>query len=267
MKRKIVISVAPVAAGSPVDADALAKDMEKCARAGASMCHLHCRRPDGSLTPDTDYMYECFDKILARTDLVVQVSTGGVSEMDIRQRCLPLDYPKTETASLNAGTTNLRDAVYLNTFDDIAYCAKAVYQRGIIPDVEVFDIGMINNIQLTADRLPFRRPIFYNLVFGHKGGMQPTIDSLIAFRSMVPKDACWGVTHYGRDNWDFLAAAIAMGAKTVRIGFEDSNYMDENQYADHNYQLVERLVTLVKAMGLSPATPDETRKIMGTLPK
>ena len=58
-----------------------------------------------------------------------------------------------------------------------------------------------------------------------------------------------------------------MGAKTVRIGFEDSNYMDENQYADHNYQLVERLVTLVKAMGLSPATPDETRKIMGTLPK
>ncbi len=229
MKRKIVISVAPVAAGSPVDADALAKDMEKCARAGASMCHLHCRRPDGSLTPDTDYMYECFDKILARTDLVVQVSTGGVSEMDIRQRCLPLDYPKTETASLNAGTTNLGDAVYLNTFDDIAYCAKAVYQRGIIPDVEVFDIGMINNIQLTADRLPFRRPIFYNLVFGHKGGMQPTIDSLIAFRSMVPKDACWGVTHYGRDNWDFLAAAIAMGAKTVRIGFEDSNYMDENQ--------------------------------------
>lgn len=267
MKRKIVISVAPVAAGSPVNAEALAVDVEQCARSGASMCHLHCRRPDGSLTPDTSYMYECFDKILARTDIVVQVSTGGVSDMTICQRCLPLAYPKTETASLNAGTTNLGNSVYVNTFDDIDYCANAVYKRGIIPDVEVFDIGMIHNIESTARRLPFRHPIFYNLVFGHKGGMQPTIDSLIAFRSMVPQNACWGVTHYGRDNWDFLAAAIAMGAKTVRIGFEDSNYLDEGQYAQYNFELVRRLADLVRAMGMEPATPKETRQIMGILPK
>ena len=267
MNDKIVISVAPIQAGAPVDADALAADMEKCVQAGASMCHLHCRRPDGSLTPDISYMSQCFDKILAKTDVVVQVSTGGVSDMDIVQRCEPLKYPKAETASLNAGSTNLGDAVYINTFEDIRHCAREVYAHGIIPDVEVFDIGMINNVEMTAKELPFRRPIFYNLVFGHKGGMQPTMESLVAFRSMVPADAKWGVTHYGRQNWRFLAAAIAMGAATVRIGFEDSAYLSETENAVHNYQLVERLVDMVKAMGIEPATVAEARQIMGCLPK
>lgn len=267
MNDKIVISVAPIQAGTPVDADMLASDMYKCIQAGASMCHLHCRRPDGSLTPDISYMSECFDKIRAKADVVVQVSTGGVSEMDIVQRCEPLKYPKAETASLNAGSTNLGEAVYINSFDDIRYCAREVYAHGIIPDVEVFDIGMINNVEMTAAELPFRRPIFYNLVFGHKGGMQPNMESLIAFRSMVPRDAKWGVTHYGRDNWRFLAAAIAMGAATVRIGFEDSAYLSPDENAVYNYQLVERLVEMVKAMGIEPATVAEAREIMGCLPK
>lgn len=264
---KIIISVAPVRAGDAVDADALAKDMEQCVKEGASMCHLHCRKPDGTLTPDISYMSECFDKILSKSDMVVQVSTGGVSAMNIEERCLPLQYPKTETASLNAGSTNLGDSLYINSFEDIAFCAREVYNRSIIPDVEVFDIGMINNIEMTAQTCPFRRPIFYNLVFGHKGGMQPTIDSLIAFRSMVPKDAKWGVTHYGRNDWRFLAAAIAMGASTVRIGFEDSAYLSSNQSASYNYELVKRLAELIRSMGLKPASVQEAREILGCLSK
>lgn len=263
--RKIVVSVAPVAAGTPVDADALAFDLEKCAQAGAAMVHLHCRKPDGSLTPNIGYMAECFDKILERADFVVQASTGGVSDMDIVQRCRPLEYPKVETASLNAGSTNLGDAVYLNPFEDIEYCATEIYNRRVIPDVEVFDIGMIENIERMKGKIPLRQPIFYNLVFGHRGGMQPTVDSLIAFRSMVPRDAKWGVTHFGRDNWEFLAAALALGAETVRIGFEDSAYLAPGVQAQHNYELVERLVHMIKAMGLENASPAQARKIMGTL--
>ena len=114
--RKVIISVAPVAAGTPVDKILLAEDVKKCVEAGASMCHLHCRKPDGSLTPDIAYMSECFDEILKRTDVVVQASTGGVSDMNIQERCNPLDYPRTETASLNGGTTNLGENVYINSF-------------------------------------------------------------------------------------------------------------------------------------------------------
>ena len=210
-KRKVIISLAPVEAGTPVDADSLAEDVEKSARAGAAMCHLHCRRPDGALTPDISYLSECFDQILAKTDLVGQASTGGVSDLTMEERCFPLAYPHTESASLNGGTTNLGEAVYINSFDDIRYCAQQVYDRNVIPEIEVFDIGMFHNIMSTTTEVPYRNPIIFNLVFGHKGGMQPTIESLAAFRSFVPAGTKWGVTHFGRDNWNFLAAAIAMG--------------------------------------------------------
>lgn len=267
MSRKVIISLAPVKANTPIDKVALAEDVRLCVEKGAGMCHLHCRLPDGSLTPDTTDFIATFEEILARTDVLVQASTGGVSNMTIQERCHPLDYWRVESASLNGGSTNLNGAVYINTDEDIAYCAQQSYDHGIIPEVEVFDIGMIYNIERNAQQQPYRRPIFYNLVFGHKGGMQPDITCLQAFRSAVPQDAKWGVTHYGRDNWEFLAAAIAMGASVVRIGFEDSAYLSQGVQAQYNHQLVERLVQLIRAIGLEPATPDEARRIMGTLPR
>ena len=260
--RKVIISLAPVKAGEEVNAEKLAKDVEKSVQLGASMCHLHCRRPDGSLTPDISYMTECFEEILKRTDVVVQASTGGVSDMDIQKRCNPLEYEKVETASLNGGTTNLGESVYINSFDDIRYCAKAVYERGILQETEVFDIGMIHNMALVREEQPFAEPMLFNLVFGHKGGMQPTPEMLTAFWSFVPSDALWGVTHFGRDNWSFLAMAIAMGASVVRIGFEDSDYLNEGERAVYNYQLVERLAALIRLMGLETASPDEARELL-----
>ena len=260
--RKVIISLAPVQAGASVDAIKLAEDVEKSVQLGAAMCHLHCRKPDGSLTPDISYMVECFEEILKRTDVVVQASTGGVSDMNIQERCNPLDYARVESASLNGGTTNLGEAVYINSFEDIRYCADAVYKRGILPETEVFDIGMIHNMEIVKREQPFADPMLFNLVFGHKGGMQPTPEMFSAFRSFVPKDALWGVTHFGRDNWTFLAMAVAMGATVVRVGFEDSAYLAEGESAQYNWQIVEKLVTLIRAMGLEPATPDEAREIL-----
>lgn len=259
---KIIISVAPVEAGTPVDAVPLAEDVAKCVEAGAAMCHLHCRKPDGSLTEDTSYLETCFEEILKRTDVVVQASTGGVSDLTIKQRCTPLDYKKVESASLNVGSTNLGEAVYINSFEQVRYCSQAVYDHKIIPEIEVFDIGMIHNVEFVRETIPFRDPVLFNLVFGHKGGMQPRMDSLAVFRSFVPSWGKWGVTHFGRDNWNFLAAAIAMGARIVRIGFEDSHYLAPGVMAKYNYELVEKLVKLIHAMDFAVASPAEAREIM-----
>ena len=264
---KIVVSVAPVRAGDPVDAKKLAEDVARSAQAGASMVHLHCRKPDGSLTPDISYLVECFEEIGKKCDIVFQASTGGVSNMNIEERCHPLAYEKVESASLNAGSTNMGDAVYLNPAAEIRYCSEEIYKAQVIPDIEVFDIGMFYNIERLKGTVPFRTPLFYNLVFGHAGGMQPNIDDLIAFRSRVPQGAKWGVTHYGRDNWQFLAAASAMGASTVRIGFEDSHYLSPEEDAVYNWQLVEHLVRLIRDMGREPATPEEARKMLGVCKK
>lgn len=260
--RKVIISLAPVEAGRPIDKEALVKDVVESVKAGAAMCHLHCRRSDGSLTPDITELVDTFERITEKTDVVIQASTGGVSDMSIRERCNPLDYWRVESASLNGGSTNLGEAVYINTFEDIRYCARAVYDREIIPEIEVFDIGMIYNIEMTRKQVPYRDPVLYNLVFGHKGGMQPNPECLTAFCRAVPDDAKWGVTHYGRDNWEFLATAIGMGASVVRIGFEDSRYLSHGVEAAANCQLVEKLAVLLDAMDLAPAAPEEARELL-----
>ncbi len=265
MKRKVIISVAPVKAGDAIDSGSLAKDIEQCVKEGASMCHLHSRLQEGELSEDTTYLVECFEKIREKTDVVIQVSTGGISNMTIEQRCKPLEYDKAETASLNGGSTNLGEAIYNNCFEDIRYCANMSYERGIIPEVEVFDIGMIHNIERLKkeEHTNFKEPIMYNLVFGHQGGMQATVQSLYAFQSFVPQDAIWGVTHYGRQDWSFLATALAMGASLVRIGFEDSRYMDDRTTAKYNYALVQKLVEIIHVLGLEVASVKEARNLMG----
>lgn len=252
----------PVEAGAPIDKEALVEDVAECAKKGAAMCHLHCRSLDGRLTKDTGELEDIFDRIAKRTDLICQVSTGGVSDMSIEERCRPLRYPGAESASLNAGSTNLGEAVYINSFADIRYCAQEVYSRGIVPEIEVFDIGMIYNIRLTKEQVLYREPVIYNLVFGHKGGLPANMECLTAFRAAVPKDALWGVTHFQRDNWEFLAAAIAMGASIVRIGFEDSAHLAGGRRAAFNHQLTEKLVRLLRAMDLEAASPQEARGIM-----
>ncbi len=266
--RKVIISLAPIPGpAASINIEAVAEDIAKSIDAGAGMCHIHCKDREGVLTPDITVLTELFETITAKRDVVVQASTGGVSDMNIKERCNPLNYDKVESASLNGGTTNLGEAVYINSFEDIRYCARTCYEKQILPEIEVFDIGMIHNINLVRKEIPFCDPVLFNLVFGHKGGMQPTVEALAAFRSFVPQDCLWGVTHFGRDNWTFLAAAIAMGAAVVRIGFEDSPYLEDGTNALYNYQVVEKLVNLIRAMGLEPATPEDARKILNIAPK
>lgn len=261
--RKVIISLAPIPGpAEQVLKEAVVLDIVKSIDAGAAMCHIHSKDTEGNLTPDISLLTELFEKVREKRDVVIQASTGGISKMSIQERCYPLQFEKVESASLNGGSTNLGEAVYLNSFEDIRYCAKICYEKNILPEIEVFDIGMINNVNLVREELPFRNPVLFNLVFGHKGGMQPTLEALCAFKSFVPTDSLWGVTHFGRDNWTFLAAAIAMGATVIRIGFEDSAYLEEGIKAEANYQVVERLVQLIRAMGLEPATPGKAREIL-----
>ncbi len=88
-------------------------------------------------------------------------------------------------------------------------------------------------------------------------------EMLSAFRSFVPKDALWGVTHFGRDNWTFLAMAIAMGASVVRVGFEDNIYLERGRKAKSNGELVEKVAALAKLLGREVATSEEARVILG----
>jgi 3-keto-5-aminohexanoate cleavage enzyme len=261
--RKIIISLAPVAATSKnIDPRTIADEVIEASRVGASMVHLHVREKTGELTKDLTVFKDTVELICRDSDIVIQASTGGISNLSIEERCTPLEYDRVETASLNGGSVNLGDAVYKNSFSDIKYCAERVREQKILPEFEVFEIGMINNIKIVGAEVPLQDPVLFNIVLGHKGAMPATIEALTAFKQFIPENALWGITHFGRKDFSLLTTAVAMGASLVRIGFEDSPYIDDEKIAENNVVLVKKIAEIIRSMGMDVASPQEAREIL-----
>lgn len=268
MNNKVLISVAPVAAtDTNVDPSAVARDVIACAKAGAGMVHLHVRDRHGRLTPDLADFKDTVERIIKETDIVVEASTGGVSAMTIEERCAPLSYDAVECASLNVGSVNLGDAVYANPIGDVKKCVKAIIDQGKTPEVEVFELGMIHTTRKLYEDFTFRDPLLLSIVLGHEGAAPATSEALIALRAAIPPNMAWGITHAHRQSNDIITAAIAMGARTVRIGFEDSPYIEPGRKVASNLPLVEHCVTLLRAMGKEPMTPAEARAAFAIRPR
>ena len=268
MSDTVIISLAPVAADCPrVIPEELAQEILASVEHGAAIVHLHVRDQQGRLTPDTRDFQATIDYVMHHSNLIIQASTGGVSTMSIAERCAPLTCPGVEMASLNVGSVNLGDVVYFNPGPDVEYCSRQITARNIIPEFEIFEIGMINNILALQDKIKFKQPMLFNIVLGHRGSTPATVDALIALRSMIPRDALWGITHFGRKNFDIIAAAVGMGASEVRIGFEDSYYLSVEERAEHNYQQVAKLATLIRSMDKKVATPEIARQMLAIPPR
>ncbi len=110
-----------------------------------------------------------------------------------------------------------------------------------------------------------QRPVLFSVVLGHRGAAPATMQALDLMVQMLPDDSSkvlWGITHSGRKNWDIIGAALDRGAKTVRVGFEDSNYVDENTTTTNNYDLVTKAVKVMAEHDCEPMTPEEARKLL-----
>jgi 3-keto-5-aminohexanoate cleavage enzyme len=191
--RKLILTVAPVSAVSlKTDPLATARDVIASIGQGASIVHLHVRDENTRLTDDLTALKKTVEAITAESDAIIQVSTGGVSQMTIEQRCAPLYYEKVEMASLNVGSVNLGEAVYQNPMRDVRYCAEQLVKQGILPETEIFEIGMIHTLIELSQEYSLRKPMLLNMILGVKGAAPATIETLVAMRSFVPKDAMWG---------------------------------------------------------------------------
>ena len=142
MENKVLVSVAPVAADDKVIIpEKIAEDVYECYKAGAAMVHLHVRDREGNLTPDMTLLEETLRLIRKDSDIVIEVSTGGVSNLTIQERCAPLYSDLVEACSLNVGSTNLGKNVYSNPVDDVEYCVREILKQKKTPEVETFEIG------------------------------------------------------------------------------------------------------------------------------
>ena len=267
--KKMMISVAPVNAMDTVnEPKQIAADVYECYKLGASMVHLHCRDDAGRLTPDLQHLKETVDLIKEKCDIVIEISTGGVSGLTIQERCTPC-YPNwVECNSLNVGSVNLGDAVYQNPIQDVEYCVNTILKNGKIPETEVFEIGMLHTLKQLDDKFGFVKPVFIAVVLGHIGAMPATEFALRTMCAGISEyfpdrnQVVWGITHANRTDWSVIEQAIELGADGMRIGFEDSHYINTDLIAQNNAQIVEEAVKRIQQKHREPMSPKEVRALL-----
>ena len=274
MNRKIIVTVAPVChvgkeipaeCKNPLTPEEITEDVLACAEAGACMVHLHTRDLKGEQTFDLKVFQQTIDMIHAHSDIIIQGSTGGLSSLTLAERCVCLDVPDVEIASLNMGSVNFGESVYINTLPDIRYWSERMKQTHVVPEMELFDLSMVETCTKLADEGVLKRPLHYNFCVGKgtSSNLSATGRNLYFMSQLAEPGTSWGINHDQMDDFSMLACAIGMGANAVRVGFEDSFYYAPGKRAATNAELVTKLVALIRMMGCEPATPDEARQMLG----
>lgn len=266
---KLIITAAMVGAevtradqpNLPITPTEIAAAAVACREAGASIIHLHVRRDDGSATQDRERFRETIEAIRAKTDVIVQVSTGGAVGMQPEERLQPLAL-NPEMATLTCGTVNFSNEVFWNDPALIRQFAAEMKARGVRPEFEIFDAGMVQNaLRLLADGL-VEPPLHFDFVLGVPGALPASPKNLLYLSELLPAGATWSVAGIGRHQLPLATLAMVMGGH-VRVGFEDNINYRKGELAQSNAQLVARVARISHELDRAIATPDEAREMLG----
>ena len=251
----------------PISPDEIADDIKRCYELGATIFHVHARTTEGLATHKIDKFREIAEKIKSSCpEAIFCVTTSGRLYNEFEKRSQVLDLPdplKPDMASLTLGSMNFAQQASINTPQMIQSLLKKMNDRKICPELEVFDMGMIDYAKFLIKSELLKEPLYFNLLLGSLGTIQATSFNLAIMVNSLPEGSTWAATGLGKSQYKINALAITMGGH-VRVGLEDSLYMgvDKSNLAT-NPRLVERLVQLARIVGRDPASPEETRKIIG----
>ena len=247
--------------------------IEECVReaksayvAGASIIHLHVREDDGTPTQDKERFRVIMEAIKKECpDVIIQPSTGGAVGMTDDERLQPTELCP-EMATLDCGTCNFGgDDVFVNTENTIKYFGDRMIERGIKPELEVFDKSMIEMALRLHKKGHIVKPMHFDFVMGVNGGIGGDIRDFSFLRGSIPADATYTVAGVGRFEFPLAVLAIIDGGH-VRVGFEDNVYVSKGVLAKSIGELVEKVVRLAKEFGREIANPKEAREILGLKP-
>ena len=250
----------------PYTVEEVVREAKSAYDAGAALIHLHVRWDDGTPTQDKGRFQEMVDAIRKECpDVIIQPSTGGAVGMTDLERLQSTEItPTPEMATLDCGTCNFGgDEIFINTDNTIANFGDIMQERGIKPECEVFDKGMIDLALKAAKKGHIQYPIHFDFVLGVQ--MTATVRDLVIMATSIPADSTWTATGIGKNAWGIATATIAMGGH-VRVGFEDNVYMSKGVLAKSNGEMVERVVQMAKLLNREVATPAEAREILGLAP-
>lgn len=242
----------------PLTTDEIAEDVSKACEAGASILHLHVRGNDGTPTAELDVLKEAVQKIQEKCDILIGLTTASKLNGTEEER-LGICRLSPQLASLNVGSLNFGEVAFINTPEYLRKAAKTMQEAKIKPELEVFDLGMMENAKkLIAEGL-ISPPYHFQFILGAPGGAPATPRALLSYIDHLPENSTWGVIAL-QNQLLLHTMAIGMGGH-VRVGMEDSIHYKPGELAESNAQLVSRLVQIAKELGREVATPDETEEI------
>lgn len=249
----------------PIIADEIAADVKRCFEVGARIFHIHAR--DESEIPT--YRKEVFSEIIQKVrksvpKAIICVTTSGrfYTSFDARSDVLNLDGDvKPDLASLTLGSLNFPKQVSMNSPEMIEDLASCMTERDIIPELEIFDFGMLDYANHLIQRGTLKPPFIFNLMLGSLGTLSATPLNLALLVERLPKDAIWSAAGIGKFQFPMNRLGIAMGGN-VRTGLEDNLYMNSEKRLATNEQLVSRVVKCAIAMERPIATPEQVRHLL-----
>lgn len=272
---KLIINLAPTGmvpttadnAAVPVTSGTITDDCTACCEGGASIVHLHARDANESPTWQSEVYREIVLGVRARCpDTIICVSTSGRTHGAFEQRSdvLNLDgLAKPDMASLTLGSLNFPKQASVSDPAMIKRLADRMNERGIVPELEVFDFGMLDYAKYLIERGVLREPFYFNLLLGSLGTLSATPFHLASLVMSLPSGATWAAAGIGRFQFPMNSLAIVTGGH-VRVGLEDNLFLDaEKTQPATNRTLVDRVVRLAEAAGRPVATPLEARAMIG----
>ena len=275
----------------PVTPDQIVEEAVAAAEAGAAIIHLHARDPiTGIPSGDPALFMDFLPRIKARTDAVLNVSTGGSSRMTLDQRLAPALAASPEMCSLNMGSMNFglfpmqerhkdwkhdwepafleatKEVIFKNTFNDIEGILDSLGEReGTRFEFEIYDVGHLQTLAFYIKKGRIKRPVFLQFVMGVLGGIDASPESLMSLKATADRligDYHFSVLAAGGKQFPLGTMGVILGGN-VRVGLEDNLTISRGELAKSNAGQVKKIRRIVEELGHSIATPDETRTRLG----
>ena len=265
--------------GLPCTPEQIAKASIDAAKAGAAIVHLHVRYPDGRPSMELAHYREAVERIRASdTDVVINLTTGpgqrfipspddpkvaapGTTLMRPEPRVEHIVALRPEICSLDLNTMYSGTSVVINTPPSVKTMARMIQEAGTLPELECFDSGDIHLAHDLIKEGTIASPALFQIVLGVKYGANATAETMMYFKSLLPKDARWAAFGIGRWEYPMLAQAFVLGGH-CRVGLEDNIYIEKGKLAPDNAALVAKAARIIKELGGTLATPGEAREIL-----
>jgi len=252
--------------------------------AGAAIAHIHVRDPDtGERTGDPALFREVFERIReSGSDILVNLTTGegaryvpsennpalggpGTTLKSPAERMLHVEELRPDICTLDVGTFNFGEHVFMNTPEHLRIMAKTIKELGVKPEIECFEPGHIMFAKTMIDQGLVESPSMFQLCLGIPHASPATTEIMTVMRNLLPENANWSA--FGISRWEFpmVAQAVALGGH-VRVGLEDNLYLAKGEFGT-NGQLVEKAVRIVRELGADIVEPDRAAEILDVPPR